>query len=159
MLLHLNCNLYIKITNYVLSCLQFRDLTNGGFYWTVAGTVSSLRVEIDTQGEAVERHNVIMECRFDLEAATFKSVRWSKNGKEFLSMVQSREPFLEAYPVPGINLDVSKNYTFDWVGDRLFNYIIFLKHGLVGININKFTIYITSVYNFTAENVGWKKQV
>lgn len=49
----------------------------------------------------------MLTCQFDLAQDLLYSVKWYKAGREFYRFVPAEEPPKQAFPFPGVTVDVS----------------------------------------------------
>jgi hypothetical protein len=52
---------------------------------------------------------VTLTCEYDLQDGKLYSVKWYKNESEFFRYIPDYEPHSQAFPTPGISLDVSNH--------------------------------------------------
>lgn len=59
--------------------------------------------------EVVQGHGANLRCRFDMQGEQLYSVKWYKGGKEFFRFVLKDTPPSQAFPVPGIKVNLSSS--------------------------------------------------
>ncbi|KAJ8937283.1 hypothetical protein NQ318_006164, partial [Aromia moschata] len=52
---------------------------------------------------------VTLQCRYDLEGEPLYTVKWYKGAKEFYRYIPKELPSTQVFPLPGINVDLSKS--------------------------------------------------
>ena len=55
--------------------------------------------------------SVTLSCEYDLQGGNLYSVKWYKDESEFFRYVPDYQPQCQAFPAPGISLDVSNPVT------------------------------------------------
>ncbi|XP_044262275.1 uncharacterized protein LOC123009820 [Tribolium madens] len=52
---------------------------------------------------------VTLQCRYDLQGEPLYTVKWYKGGQEFFRYIPKELPSTQVFPLPGINVDLSKS--------------------------------------------------
>ncbi|KAL3278941.1 hypothetical protein HHI36_016459 [Cryptolaemus montrouzieri] len=52
---------------------------------------------------------VTLQCRYDLEGEQLYTVKWYKGAKEFFRFIPKELPNTQVFPLPGIDVDLSKS--------------------------------------------------
>ncbi|KAK9871060.1 hypothetical protein WA026_011341 [Henosepilachna vigintioctopunctata] len=52
---------------------------------------------------------VTLQCRYDLEGEQLYTVKWYKGSKEFFRFIPKELPNTQVFPLPGIDVDLSKS--------------------------------------------------
>ena len=73
--------------------------------------VSGLKiVELTVPPYALEGSDVTLLCTWDLEGEQLYSLQWYKNSYEFYRYSPRQHPKVQTFPVPGVNVNVSREH-------------------------------------------------
>ncbi|XP_034231312.1 uncharacterized protein LOC117639596 [Thrips palmi] len=70
-------------------------------------TELNVPVHVDVRGTAT------LVCHYNLQNATLNSVKWYKDEREFFRYIPGMSPPTKAFPLQGINLDLSPSKSYD----------------------------------------------
>uniref|UniRef100_A0A6M2D6E3 Putative beat protein like 1 n=1 Tax=Rhipicephalus microplus TaxID=6941 RepID=A0A6M2D6E3_RHIMP len=95
------------------------------FIWIAtyaAAPVEALRViELKAPKSPTRGSTVTLECRYDLEKDQLYSVKWYKDGIEFLRYVPNDRPRIQAFKIRGLNVNVASSNDTTAVLDHVQN--------------------------------------
>lgn len=63
--------------------------------------------EVKIPNHIIRFKSALLGCRYNLDGESLYSVKWYKDGHEFYRYVPRNKPPGQAFPLPGINVDVS----------------------------------------------------
>lgn len=63
--------------------------------------------EVKIPNHIMRFKSALLGCRYSLDGESLYSVKWYKDGHEFYRYVPRNKPPGQAFPLPGINVDVS----------------------------------------------------
>uniref|UniRef100_A0A1A9WUN5 Ig-like domain-containing protein n=1 Tax=Glossina brevipalpis TaxID=37001 RepID=A0A1A9WUN5_9MUSC len=69
-------------------------------------TNSLTMTEVKIPNHIMRFKSAILGCRYNLDGESLYSVKWYKDGHEFYRYVPRNKPPGQAFPLPGINVDV-----------------------------------------------------
>lgn len=64
--------------------------------------------EVRIEQHTVRGNTSVLQCQFDLQGETLYSVKWYKDGNEFYRYLPRDTPPAQIFPLPGVNINVSK---------------------------------------------------
>lgn len=71
--------------------------------------------EVKIPNHIMRFKSAILGCRYSLDGESLYSVKWYKDGHEFYRYVPRNKPPGQAFPLPGINVEVSINFLCYWL--------------------------------------------
>lgn len=63
--------------------------------------------EVKIPNHIMRFKTAVLGCRYSLDGESLYSVKWYKDGHEFYRYVPRDSPPAQAFPLPGVNIDVS----------------------------------------------------
>lgn len=66
--------------------------------------------EVKIPNHIMRLKSALLGCRYALDGESLYSVKWYKDGHEIYRYVPRDKPPGQAFPLPGVNIDVSKGW-------------------------------------------------
>ncbi|XP_063228946.1 uncharacterized protein LOC134534412 [Bacillus rossius redtenbacheri] len=73
------------------------------------GAVALKDVRVDVPEAVAPGDTVALRCDYDLEGESLYTVKWYKGRQEFFRFVPKELPHTRVFPLPGVNVDVSRS--------------------------------------------------
>ncbi|KAL1506508.1 hypothetical protein ABEB36_005859 [Hypothenemus hampei] len=89
--------------------VQFTQYVVVVFSIIVSGTDGLKEVEVTVPAAVRVGETLTLVCKFDLEGEPLYTVKWYKGAKEFYRFIPKELPSTKIFPLPGINVDISKS--------------------------------------------------